>query len=238
MKRLFEFALEGVNETTQKPETEVVVYARIGNMEGLNEAVRKERQDQLEGQFKTGVNSRVRHNIEKDEYIFTFKVKTKDHEGLEANREYNAVVDKDFYEGFKSAASRYLKKTRYYFSSEKVSLTMKRGNETIIVEIPNIEYEVDVYEKTDGEISEYCKIDVEADNIINFLNMHYPDIQGFKLFIKVSHLPFEPKECIHEFESDESLKKQVDLIWSQFILPVPQTGQEQVEPEVVENNNE
>lgn len=231
MKRLFDLALEGMAETTQKPETEIVVYARIGSMEGLEQCVRKERQDQLEAQFKNSLNCRVRHYVDDDKYVFTFKVKTKNQEGLEANNEYNATVDKDFYEGFKSAASRYLKKTRYYFSSEKVVLTMQRNDEKVIVEIPNIEYEVDVYEKEDGQPSEYCKIDIEADNIINFITTRYPDIEGFKLFVKVSHLPFQPQECIHEFKNNPDLKKQVDLIWDQFIREVPKPGDQTINPE-------
>lgn len=215
MKRLFDFAFEDI-ESTQKAETEVEIYAEVTQPEGLKECTRKELQYQLEAQFTNGMNCRVRHTVtdrNESKYVFTFKVKTKNPDGLEANREYNVDVDTDFFEGFKAVANRSLKKIRYVFHSENVEMTLVEHDEKKIITIPNIEYEVDVYEKKDGSSSRYCKIDIEVDNIIKFLKADYPQIDKFKLNIKISHLPFGPKNAILKFSATEEQHAFIDNLW-------------------------
>lgn len=216
-------SMESDNESVKAIETEVVIYATIGNPEGLNEAASKEEHVQLEAKFtKEGGRSRVRKVIKDDDtdYIYTIKFKQKEEsDQASASVEHNVEVDADFFEAFKAVSERALKKTRYTFNSESVTLKLQNGEEEQDIEIPNVQYEVDVYTKADGSISDWCKIDIEVDNIINYIAKHHKDLEGWKLKVKVSHLPFNPSECILGSEANtEDNEKKVDDIWATWTL--------------------
>jgi hypothetical protein len=205
------------NEARQNKETEVAIYAKIGNPNGLQEAASHEQHEQLEGKFAKGPKCRVRKTTKdnKDTYVFTFKVKGESaEETVTANKEFNVEVDNDFFEGFKtSVAEKFVLKTRYIFNSENVELTFNQDDEKKNITIPNILYEVDVYKKPDGSLSEWCKIDVEVDNILNFLDKEYPELKDVKLNIKISHLPFRPEEAILGSTEDEDKKAFLSDLW-------------------------
>lgn len=208
---------EESNDTKQNKETEVAIYAKIGNPDGLQEANSFELQEQIEGKFAKGPKSRVRKTTKDntDTYVFTFKVKSENtEEVVRANKEFNVDVDKDFFEAFKtSIAEKFVIKTRYIFNSENVELTFMQDSEKKNIAIPNIIYEVDVYKKPDGTLSEWCKIDVEVDNILNFLDKEHPGLKDVKLNIKISHLPFKPEEAILGTTQNEKEKAFLSDLW-------------------------
>lgn len=216
---LEKIALEDATPVEQM-ETEVVVYAKIGEPDRLQECKSKEDHVQLETTFENGTRCRVRKVTKdgKNEYFFTFKVATKADNGtdIDANREFTVTVDESFFNGFMLVASRKLVKTRYNFASENVTLNLKEGEEDRAIVIPNIEYEVDVYTKEDGSISEWCKIDVEVDNIINYVNSNHKDLGGLKLNVKVSHLPFAPGSSILGTNATDEQRIKIDQIWEEF----------------------
>lgn len=220
----FQWAMEQAENNKEKLETEVVVYCKIGDMEALNQCSRKEHHYQIESSFKNGTRCRVRKvsNEGKDEYFFTMKVKTKDEENpsIEANREFTIEIDKDFFEGFKAAAERALDKVRYIFNSKEVTLSFDDNGQTKEVVIPNIEYEVDVYQKEDGTTSEWCKIDIEVDNILNYIHRQHPELKDINLTVKVSHLPFKPSNSILSVTATEEQKKKIDKLWEEFTQTV------------------
>lgn len=217
---------EPAPQSKKATETEIVVYARIGNPEGLEQCVRWEDHHQLETRFVTGHTCRVRKVTAdgKDTYLYTFKVKQDNSDGgqlVESVIEQTVEVDADFFESFMKVAERELVKRRYTFSSKNVTLNAKRddgGPE--LVEIPNIEYEVDVYTKADGERSEYCKIDIEVDNVIDHINANHKDVGEFKVNVKVSHLPFQPTDLISSHTDDEDARAQIKQIWDEFARPL------------------
>jgi hypothetical protein len=196
-------------------ETEVVIYAKIGNMEGLKEAHDIEEQTQYESELKGKTRCRVRATTIKGKttYTFTYKLKKEDDKELQERIEHNAVIDEEFFNDFKSVSIVALYKTRYIFNSKNVKLTLEKEGQTSFVTIPNIIYEVDVYKKPDDTISQWCKIDVEVDSIINFIEKNYPDLNGIKLNIKVSHLPFMPKETILAHKQHKLMDVVIDDIW-------------------------
>lgn len=221
MKLIPVTALEAAMSKMEK-ETEVAIYARITNPEGLKDCIRSENQHQLEGQFSNGVKCRVRKTwtVEGDaRYTFTYKLRETE-AGVESCREFNVPVDADFFEGFKEIAERSLEKVRYIFTSQSVTMKLLNGADGEDVTIPNVEYEVDVYTKADGTVSEWCKIDVEIDSIIDYLAKEHPELQGMQLNIKVSHLAFQPTDTILPRTATPEQKSKLDEIWKEFTQPV------------------
>ena len=227
------------NQATQSQETEIIVYCKIKNFDGLQKASKIETHEQLESEFKNGVRCRVRHTakasvvatevteegsqsneLNADSYCFTFKLKTGSKEGFESNKEYSVEVDQDFFEGFRSIAEQRLLKTRYEFASDTITLTYADGDEKHTIEIPDIKYEVDVYFDKNGVVCEWCKIDIEVDAILDYLAQHHPDLQNIKLNVKISHLPFEPSDTILTLSATEDQQAFVDSLWKDhFRLP-------------------
>jgi len=209
-------------------ETEIVLYCKIGDLAGLEQCTRKEDHHQLEVRFETGHTSRVRRVTKDgvDSYTFTFKVKGGEHEGgnlVEAMIENNVEVDKDFYENFKKVASRELVKTRYVFVSESVTMeVMQPDAGPTKVDIPNVEYEIDVYKDASDQIVPMCKIDVEVDNIMNFLAKEFPDIKDIRIRLKVGHLAFKPQEVVPAASEEEDARNFIDAFWQQVARPLNQ----------------
>ena len=219
-----------MSESTEVLETEIVIYCKIGNTEGLSKANKIEKHIQLDSSFikKESSNKSSRCRVRqttidnKDTYEFTFKVDTstsEDISGIEANKEFTVEVDKDFFEGFKSVAASKVIKTRYIFNSDNIYLTINEEDNKKVIEIPDIKYEVDIYTLEDQTICEWAKIDVEIDNIINYLNTHHPDIDNVKLNVRITHLPFDPTDPILCSEATLEQKEFIDELWSKFNLP-------------------
>lgn len=224
---LARFSMES-NEAVQKQETEIVIYSKITEPARLEECSSREEHVQLETNFINGQRCRVRKVTKdgKDSYTLTMKVKSAaDHTGVAASTEYSAEIDEDFFNAFEQVAVRKLVKTRYKFSSENVRMSMVAGEETRDIVIPNIEYEVDVYKKTDGNICEWCKIDVEVDNILNYVNSNHKDVTDIKLNVKVSQLPFAPNSSILSHAATDEQRIKIDEIQKEY-------NQLSVEPQV------
>lgn len=200
---------------TEQNETEITIFAKIGNLEGLNQAVRKEEQIQIEARLGAENHCRVRKTTKDDsvEYMYTFKLRNAtSNVPVASKREYNVVVDEAFFNGFKEAADKEQIKTRYIFESEKITLSYKENEEDKVLDIPDVIFEVDVFKKADGTISEWCKIDIEIDQVMQFLDQNHPELKNIKMNIKITHLPFEPKDSfICSGPHDENHGRVADL---------------------------
>lgn len=215
-KSLFALSTEA-NDSSQIKETEVIIYAQISNYDKLEEANRIEKHEELNSTFSKGQRCRVRKVIEdgkEDKYYFTYKTKKTNIFGFEINDEYTIQADENFQEGFKNIAEKSINKTRYIFSSENVEMSFNIDGLDKTVIIPNIEYEVDVFNKPDGGISEWCKIDIEIDNIINYISKEFNFIEQLKLNIKIKHLPFKPINSILMFNATEEEKDLIGKLWN------------------------
>ena len=229
--------MEALEEVTNTPpgesgqafETEIVLYCKIGKFDGLEECNRQEKHVQLEGSFSTGTKCRVRKVTDdtgKDTYTFTFKLKEGATDGgslVQASVETNIEVDEVFFENFrKGVATREIHKTRYTFDSKKVTFTMKKDDgEPMMVEVPNVQYEVDVFDFEGATREEIrCKIDVEVDVILDFLKQKFPEVKEIKLTMKVSHLPFMPEEVLAGHTEDPEERELIDNAWKKFVKPL------------------
>lgn len=221
---------EHTPESVKSIETEIVVYAKVGDFDGLEKTSTKQHHEQLETKFSNGQRCRMRRVNDK-ECLFTIKIPVSDEEGIEAHEEVTTQVDQDFYEGFRQIAEHRLLKTRYTFFSETIRLTYGEGEDKQVIEIPDVKYEVDVYFNQQGEVCEWCKIDIEVDVILNYLNEHHPDLEQIKLNVKLSHLPFEPQEAILSTSMTEEQKDFVDQLWKeQFRLTAHVSKDDKDEP--------
>lgn len=221
-------AMEAADVKEQK-ETEVVVYAKVGEPARLEECASYEDHVQLETKFQNGTRCRVRKTTKdtKDAYHFTFKIPTvsDDKSGMESNQEVTVEVDEDFFKAFLQVAERKLVKRRYNFTSENVTLTVQDQGQDRDIVIPNIQYEVDIYTKEDGQVSEWCKIDVEVDNIITYIESNHKEIGDIKLMVKVSQLPFAPSSTILAMNATDEQRIKIDEIWKEFSQSTVQNAQ-------------
>ncbi len=209
--------------SSQSLETEVVLYCRIGNPEALENAVRKEEHVQLEGEFVNGTRCRVRKTTRNEEvsYVFTYKLKDRKEQNdtvIESSDERNAVVDEAFFQGFYKIAFREIHKVRYVFSSQNVtlSLTSSETGEPVKVQLPNVEFEVDVFTNQPEPGTLWCKIDVEVDNILNFVKEKHPELKDVKLHLGVSNLPFAPQDIIQAATDDGGQRDRISELWKVF----------------------
>lgn len=206
--------------TKQSNETEIVVYAKIDNVEGLSKASSKEDHYQLEARFESGSKSRLRQVTIDDnkEYLLTIKVKNTPKEDdkeelVSESVEYTTVVDALFLKGYEQIASSSINKTRYIFISKDTALEYTKDDEKVTVTIPEIKYEVDVFKDSEGNDTEWCKIDVEVDNILNYLKVHHPELDEIDFIVRIAHLPFHPVKPIVMSSATDEQKEFIDNLW-------------------------
>jgi hypothetical protein len=221
--KFFNMAMEA--EETSNKETEIALYAHIGDMEGFSHAVSSIQQEQLDSEFFNGVKCRVRKETIGTEttHTLTYKVKQKSNSALSSNIEYNLAVTPEFFEGFRHAAKKRVKKTRYLFNSKRVELKLVPAvGEPVIVTLPKITYEVDVYQKADNTPSEWCKIDVEFDSLLEAISKNVDIIdKEIKVLLKVSHLPFKPALTIMGNSKNPKDLAVINKVWDEeWKLPV------------------
>ena len=158
--RIFLAALTGrlaceteLSMEASEPELEYVWYAHLENLDVLQSiAAEVIRQDQVEYRLlsKDGKNlGTMRTRKTEENVVLTIKVYNKDAAGC---IETSSVVDNDMHDVFQGFADRRLVKTRYVLPVEVV-----HGDEVVMRS-----FEVDVFERPDGSIEPWVKIDFEV----------------------------------------------------------------------------
>lgn len=200
-------------------EREVIMYAKIGSPEGLSTATSVESQQQYETQYENGAKCRIRTVNNKDP-VYTFKIKNEGESKLADNKEYHVAVDKDFFKGFKDGvASHWLNKRRYIFERTNVTMPAIVNGVLKTVKLPSLDYEVDVYFKSDGTMSPWCKIELEVDRLEEAIRENSDKNINIKL--NVSGLAFMPQEVILMATATEEQKAFVKRLWEEeFRLPI------------------
>lgn len=216
MKQPTSVSLEAITGGVEK---EVVMYARIGNREGLNQAASSMKQIQAQ---LMGPRSRIRIRYEeKDGQPPTCVMTTKkpvDHNGTQVMKETNADVSKEALEVFMISCDQVFYKTRYEFPIERATLLTKDLRAEI--EVTDLKFEVDVF-TVNGKESEWCKIDVEVQALIPQLEakgLKLSDVE-LNLNVKISGLPFQPEAFfVDTGEKTGPMRELVTMIYEkQFI---------------------
>lgn len=198
-------------------ETEIVIYAKVGNEQGLDKAFKVIHQEQAQVRAPNG---RIRVRMERDAklqndwvYTLTTKHKGKAISGIASNKELNKLIDDETYSMFKSVADVFQRKTRYVFKVENVKIESANMSGQVTAEELNFEVDRFYVENEDGSIaySEWVKIDIELDNLIKALKESgfNPDALKMELKVVLSQLPFQPTNA---FMEDPSNPKTTELI--------------------------
>lgn len=209
--KLFNIVMEGMpNNTLYQDENEITLYATIDNPDGLEQNDGIEKHTDYVAKFeKDGCKARVRTVVINDDEetkinYLTLKIKDQEevHDAIASSKEYTVKVDDDFVEAFKLIAEDPLIKTRYIFNSKQIEISYQIDGVDKTIEVENVKYEVDIFDKVEGK----CKIDIEIDNILKA--MKEDDLDGKKVNItaKVSHLPFKPTNLFGDFDEDSDRK--------------------------------
>lgn len=193
-------------------ETEIVIFCKIGDFNGLKEADYTESQEQLELFVPAKGRLRVRKTIDKDGTRFEVCVKTlKKQDGASLScEEVEEPVSAQYMEAFRGVAETLQIKTRYCFNGTKSLIT--NANQEII--LPTIKYEVDVFKRHDGQISNWCKIDIELDEFMKALKT----VEGLEsetpeFLISVTQLPFKPQEAFIVGICTDAQKALMSKLW-------------------------
>lgn len=225
-KELINHAFESVDDSAEKKPTsnkehEIVIYAKIGDVEGLSKAKSKESHEQWEVKTPKG-RVRVRKTMKADiesTYVLTFK--TKDTEmGVSGNIEQNFDIDEKMFESFKALSDQGMIKDRYLFEVESVRVSGTDGERDILVK--NMNYEVDVFFTTDETgkktFAPWCKIDLEINPLMDEIQENHTDIGNFTLLIKAVKLPFVPSDMLLSTDQDVNTKEQISKLYDQYFL--------------------
>lgn len=200
-----------------KREMEIVAFAKIGNFEGLKQAECVIEQTQIERFIPNKGRVRVRKTTGVDGSVFEATVKglKRPSEGSGGTvmdcPEENIPATPSYFEAFKLIAEKMFVKKRYIFPGKKSTFT-KDG---VDYHLPPVKYEVDVYSRHDGKIVDWCKIDVEIGDLLQYVK-NIPELKGvdISLDIKIKDLPFIPQEAfIVGDNNSEAQRRLVRKLW-------------------------
>lgn len=174
-------------------EREKVVYAKIVDFEELGKATSKEKQEQWEirvpksdaQKFFGQVRARCTDN---KDYVLCIKTLE---QGSDDRDEWEIKVTRAVFEMVKKIADSGMIKTRYVFP------VTEKGQD--------LKWEVDIFEKADGSISEWCKIDLEYSG--EEPDLKYPISLDEILDVQPVDRTEEQKDFVDRLMNEEFLKK-------------------------------
>lgn len=193
---------------TDSSEQEIVIYAKIGNMEGLSQASLIEQHEQAEIKSEAG-RIRVRKTT-RNGRVPVYEMTSKrpiSVGGVKSNREKTKSINEQLYNLFLEVCPSFMAKTRYVFKTE--NLRIKRGDMQANIKTSELNFEVDVFTKGDGTVSKWCKIDIEVDKIEEILKKNSIEVGDMRLIASISSLPFEPDTIVIDDGNDDEGKKEL-----------------------------
>lgn len=202
-------------------ETEIVIYARLGNPQGLEQAQEIYHQEQAQVRAPNG-NIRVRMERKQGAPDFSYELTTKhfteNESGVKSCIEKTEPITAVQYEMFKSVCDQYMRKVRYIFRIENVTIAAPGLSGTL--QVPELKYEVDRFITADGQFSEWVKIDLELDRLHEALNKAGVQTKlTTEIVCNISKLPFQPESAFYDNGDKEGkMRELVSAIYDkQFI---------------------
>lgn len=216
-------ATEGINDAgviAKSKEVEATIYARITKPQGLTEASGSEQQEQAEIKIDKKRRLRVRKTTRPGQapiYELTVKIRTSNTKELTEATEQTQGIPVELYETIKSIVPNYQTKTRYYFNVEEIIVATSHGEKQ--VPIKGLTYEVDVYINDKGQVSDWCKIDLELQDFEDRLKAAGVKIASFNLKLALTKLPFRPADfiVIDSKSIDKNNEKLTQIYEHQFL---------------------
>ncbi len=217
---IIKIAMEDGNKQNTNQETEVVIYAKITNPDGLAQAVHIEQHEQA--QVKTAKGSvRIRKiTVAGKEPVHEMTSKEKQPaQGVQSSIETTERINEKVYNLFMSVCDTFMSKTRYVFKAE--TIRGKRGDLEFEIKAKDMNFEVDVFRNPKGKVSEWCKIDLEVDKLKEILEANDLTVEQIKLIARIGQLPFSPNDVIIEDGTNEDPDKRAlitELYSSEFLI--------------------
>lgn len=218
---IIKIAMEDVAQKNTSEETEVVIYAKVTNPEGLSQASHIEQHEQ--GQLKSDKGSlRIRKIIvDGKEPVFemTSKVK-KNAENVQSSIETTERINEKVFNLFMGMCDSFMSKTRYIFKVETIK--GKKGDLEFEIKAKDMKFEVDVFRNSRGETSKWCKIDIEVDKLKDILESNDITVGQIKLIARIGKLPFKPSDIVIDDGLDNDVDKSElikELYNSEFLIP-------------------
>jgi len=205
------------NQDRESVETELAFYARC-NSEDLGENAGVELHEQLEAEFKNGTRARCRMTKGANgskKYVQTMKIPRATEHGITSVVEHSVDIDYDFFEAFRHAAHRCIKKARVRYPTKKVQITTRVEGQNRIVEGPELFFEVDIFKDKTGKAYEWVKIDLELDALLAFIDREFPNA-SVEFDVDLVNIPLELTDI---FSAKDPEKKDIlSKLWEDVVL--------------------
>lgn len=225
-------------QATSAKEQEITIYAKIGNPDGLKQASSSEEQTQAEVKIDKNRRLRVRKTVQPSgdtTYVLTTKLALDSEDGVRSFTENNANIDAATFELFVAIVPSYQRKTRYIFNIEKITVENEDGSASL--DIDGFKYEVDVFLNAEGKPSEWCKIDLEIQDLQQKFEDAGVSVDKFNINVAAGKLPFDPSEfIIMDEDTSKEDRDHVSKIYDeQFLTFQPGETPKEKQEEVVDN---
>lgn len=207
------------NQDRESVETELMFFARARKLDDLSGATSVEIQEQLEGAFANGTRCRARMTKAPGNgakhYTMTMKIPRETEHGIKSVTEHTVDIDFDFFDAFRGASHRCVKKVRAKYPTTKVQLKTRVENQDRIIEGPELFYEVDIFKDKSGEPYEWVKIDLELDALLAFAERELPGAT-IEFDVDLTRIPLELYDI---FDGKDPTKKEIiDQLWTDVVL--------------------
>lgn len=201
--------------TVQKThEEEITIFAKVGDFNGFAKADSSSNIQELSTLIPGRGKSRHRKISDGDGTHYIANIK-----GFGQGDVVKTALDEDiastaaFYEAGRMLADRLVIRDRFVFTGSTACLTI--GGKEVMV--PPIDFQVDVFHRFDGRESEWVKIDIEVNRLMDALRSMGKDKSDLELEIRVSHLPFLPQDAfIVSDKNTPEEKALVKKIWEEY----------------------
>lgn len=209
-------------------EDEIVVYAKIGDFEGLKQAQSKESHEQWQVSAPFG-KIRVRKTTKEGlESTYSMAIKTRDSQtGVNGGSETEMDIDQTTFDSFKTISQKGMIKDRYVFPTSKITLRSDSGKKN--VQVPDLKFEVDVYPDGKGGYHEWCKIDLEINSLMQAVKEIDASVDTAKLKVSVTDLPFKPADAIESGTDNQEQKDLISQLYDKYFLAVRTNTPQSVE---------
>lgn len=208
-------------------EIELCFFAEVTKKEGYDQAQAVEQHDQYEFRLPPGQEGqrrgrvRVRKTVKNGEVRYQETIKTPiDPTSTLGDSEETIDITEAYYNTWlKTFATKGQRKTRYTYLANSVKMTVN-GNQ---IELPKLVFEVDRFYNTQGQKSQWVKIDVEVQDIIAVLKANHEDIKHAQFAIDFGCLPLGITKFIDAATKDANERAGIENFFDVFSV-TPQTA--------------
>lgn len=204
-------------------EIELCYFCEITNRDGLDQAASIEhheqwefRAPQVEGGRQMG-RERVRKTTNNDQVKYDLTTKAPhSSENSIGDHEEKIEITEEFFKNWKRAfgvTGQY--KTRYTFISNEAWVKYNY----LEIRIKDLVFEVDIFTNKDGKRSIFAKVDVEIQDVIQYIKQKFPEVDAAKFVIDFSKLPLGIGKIIPAKSKDPAEQALVKEFFEFFAVP-------------------